>query len=99
MIGTLCAAFILKETNQKDNKKDPKDIKSFKFINLVKALKRPVIGTAIFTGFLLTMAQFTMIIGFQTFSVDVLKDNTRDKPVSSLLFLVSWAYLRNYACL
>ena len=31
---------------------------------------------AIFVGFLLAMAQFTMIIGFQTFSVDTLKLST-----------------------
>ena len=63
----------MKETNQKDKDQKADDIKSFQFSNLLTALKRPVIGTAIFTGFLLTMAQFTMIIGFQTFSVDVLK--------------------------
>ena len=33
----------------------------------------PAIGTSIFIGFLLTTAQFTMLIGFQTFSVDTLK--------------------------
>lgn len=45
----------------------------FTFASLITALKMPVIGTAVFTGFMLTMAQFVMIIGFQTFSVDVLK--------------------------
>lgn len=45
----------------------------FSFASLITALKRPVIGTAVFVGFLLTMAQFVMIIGFQTFSVDELK--------------------------
>jgi multidrug resistance protein len=45
----------------------------FNFASLITALKIPVIGTAVFTGFLLTMAQFVMIIGFQTFSVDELK--------------------------
>jgi multidrug resistance protein len=45
----------------------------FNFVSLITALKRPVIGTAVFVGFLLTMAQFIMIIGFQTFSVDELK--------------------------
>ena len=45
----------------------------FNFSSLVTALKIPVIGTAVFIGFLLTMAQFVMIIGFQTFSVDELK--------------------------
>ncbi len=72
LIGTLCAAFILKETNEKD-KKEKSESKGFKFSNLLTTLNRPVIGTAVCVGFLLTMAQFTMIIGFQTFSVDVLK--------------------------
>ncbi|MFD1255679.1 MFS transporter [Mucilaginibacter terrae] len=45
----------------------------FNFTSLITSLKVPVIGTAVFTGFLLTMAQFVMIIGFQTFSVDELK--------------------------
>ncbi|MGZ3872834.1 MAG: MFS transporter [Mucilaginibacter sp.] len=73
LTGTLCAAFILKETNQKDKKEraDPKN--QFRFADLIGSLKRPVIGTAVFIGFLLTMAQFAMIIGFQTFSTDTLK--------------------------
>lgn len=45
----------------------------FTFASLITALKMPVIGTAVFVGFLLTTAQFVMILGFQTFSVDVLK--------------------------
>ncbi|WP_345950953.1 MFS transporter [Mucilaginibacter sp. PAMB04274] len=45
----------------------------FSFASLVTSLKIPVVGTAVFVGFLLTMAQFIMIIGFQTFSVDELK--------------------------
>ncbi len=73
LIGTLCAAFLLKETNptNKETRLNFKD--KFKFITLLTTLKRPTIGTAVFIGFLLTMAQFTMIIGFQTFSVDILK--------------------------
>jgi MFS family permease len=72
-IGTLCAAFLLKETN-KTNKQTRLNLSGkFKFASLVTTLKRPVIGTAVFIGFILTMAQFTMIIGFQTFSVDILK--------------------------
>jgi len=47
--------------------------KKFNFSSLITSLKLPVIGTAVFIGFLLTMAQFVMIIGFQTFSVDNLK--------------------------
>ena len=72
LAGTLCAAFLLKETNKTDKEQRANNNK-FKFSSLLTTLKRPVIGMAIFIGFLLTMAQFTMIIGFQTFSVDVLK--------------------------
>jgi len=72
LVGTLCTIFFLKETNPAETQN--KTIKAhFKLSALITTLKRPVIGTAVFTGFMLTMAQFTMIIGFQTFSVDVLK--------------------------
>lgn len=74
VIGVLLTLFFLKETNQ--NKTGPaKQKHNFSFISLYTVLEKPVIGTAIFTGFLLTMAQFTMLIGFQTFSVDELKLN------------------------
>ncbi|TFF38889.1 MFS transporter [Mucilaginibacter psychrotolerans] len=72
MIGALLSVFLLKETN--DIKKSGADkAHKFSFMLLVTTVKKPVIGTAILVGFLLTMAQFTMIIGFQTFTVDVLK--------------------------
>jgi multidrug resistance protein len=73
LIGALCSVFFLKETNDHRGKAKLKDAKRFTFLSLISTLKMPVIGTAIFIGFLLTMAQFTMIIGFQTFSVDGLK--------------------------
>ncbi|MEX8547203.1 MAG: MFS transporter [Mucilaginibacter sp.] len=70
LIGVLCAYFFLKETNSgKERKNDSK----FEFKSLITILKAPVIGNAIFIGFLLTTAQFAMIIGFQTFTADVLK--------------------------
>jgi multidrug resistance protein len=75
LIGTLCSLFFLKETNPPDKTKKDSEKTKFSFSALITTLKRPVIGTAVFTGFMLTMAQFTMIIGFQTFSVDVLKIN------------------------
>jgi len=73
LIGTLCALFLLKETNPSDKASRSNNQSNFKFKTLITTLKRATVGTAIFTGFLLTMAQFTMIIGFQTFSVDILK--------------------------
>jgi multidrug resistance protein len=80
LTGALCATFILKETlpgkvegSKREDDEKRKNKKGFTFASLITALKTPVIGTAVFTGFLLTMAQFTMIIGFQTFTVDELK--------------------------
>ncbi len=88
LMGTLCAAFLLKETNRtsKESRVNFKD--KFKFKSLLTTLKRPIIGTAIFTGFLLTMAQFTMIIGFQTFSVDILKIT----PLTMGFFLAGFGF-------
>ncbi|WP_461453574.1 MFS transporter [Mucilaginibacter sp.] len=75
LMGALCSVFFLKETNDKKKKATLKGASKFSFMSLINTLKMPVIGTAIFIGFLLTMAQFTLIIGFQTFSVDTLKLN------------------------
>ena len=71
-LGVLATLFILKESNP-DGRNKEAGKKSNTFASLITALKLPIIGTARFIGFLLTMAQFTMIIGFQTFTVDVLK--------------------------
>ncbi|MDP9078347.1 MAG: MFS transporter [Bacteroidota bacterium] len=73
LAGTLCALIFLKETNPTDKKTRANYYEGFKFITLVTTLKRKTVGTAVFIGFLLTMAQLTMVVGFQTFSVDVLK--------------------------
>jgi multidrug resistance protein len=75
ILGVLLTLFFLKETNQNKTGRSPTKKNHFSFTSLVTVLKKPVIGTAVFTGFLLTMAQFTMLIGFQTFSVDELKLN------------------------
>jgi MFS family permease len=71
-LGVLATIFFLKESNPQGRKKTP-DQRMNPFQSLIATLKIPIIGIAIFIGFLLTMAQFTMIIGFQTFTVDVLK--------------------------
>jgi MFS family permease len=73
LIGTLCAMFLLKETNLTNKATRSTFTDKFKFVSIITTLKRPTIGTAVLVGLLLTMAQFTMIIGFQTFSVDILK--------------------------
>jgi len=71
-LGVLATIFLLEETNP-DGRKKMDGKKSNPFSSLLSTIKLPVIGIAIFIGFLLTMAQFTMIIGFQTFTVDILK--------------------------
>ena len=73
LIGALCAIFFLKETNPKAERNKKQKKSGFSFTALITVLKMPAIGTAIFVGFMLTMAQFTMLIGFQTLSVDTLK--------------------------
>jgi multidrug resistance protein len=72
LLGVMLTLFLLKETNNNKSSAEGRSNK-FKFKSLITVLQKPVIGTAIFIGFLLTMAQFTMLIGFQTFSVDNLK--------------------------
>jgi len=73
LLGSLCSMFLLKETNSKGKRTNVADKRKFTLASLFNTLKIPIVGTAIFTGFLLTLAQFTMIIGVQTFSVDALK--------------------------
>lgn len=73
LLGVLCSVLFLKETNTRKAEHKERYNYAKIFVSLATILKRPVIGTAIFTGFLLTTAQFTMIIGFQTFSIDVLR--------------------------
>lgn len=75
LIGTLCTLFLLKETNPKGNIKTKTH---FTFMSFISVLKMRTVGTAIFIGFLLTMGQFTMIIGFQTLTYEVLKLSKRD---------------------
>ncbi|WDF54521.1 MFS transporter [Mucilaginibacter sp. KACC 22063] len=74
LMGTLATVFFLKETYTEDKRKQGGK-NTFTFTSLATVVKKPVIGTAVITSFLLAMGQFTMIIGFQTFSVDQLKIN------------------------
>ena len=73
LLGALCSWFFLKETHPPAKRKKEQNKNKFSFKSLITVMKMPAIGTAIFIGFLLTMAQFAMLIGFQTFSVDELK--------------------------
>jgi len=69
LTGAILSLLFLKETLKKDGPKQP----PFRYKSLIAIFKRPVAGPAILTGFLLTTAQFVMLIGFQTFCSDKLK--------------------------
>jgi len=51
LIGTLCAIFLLKETNHTNKKTRANHNDKFKFITLVTTLRRQTVGTAVFIGF------------------------------------------------
>ncbi|MBE9584100.1 MFS transporter [Mucilaginibacter sp. JRF] len=70
LIGVLLTIFALKETHCKSGEQQAY---KFSFVSLATILKKKTIGVSIFISFLLTMAQFAMIVGFQTFTTDELK--------------------------
>ena len=68
-VGALLSLIFLRETLKKDGPKQP----PFHYKALITIFKRPVVGSAVLTGFLLTTAQFVLLIGFQTYCSDALK--------------------------
>lgn len=73
LTGALLSMIFLKESNSDALEKKQKKNKVFEFKSLITVLKKPVIGAAVCTGFLLTTAQLVMLIGFQTYCTDALK--------------------------
>lgn len=67
--GALLSLVFLRETLQQGGPKQP----PFRYKALITIFRRPVVGPAILTGFLLTTAQFVLLIGFQTYCSDALK--------------------------
>ena len=70
LICALATVLFLEESNANKRKKSSQGFLNFG--SLLKTLALPIVGTAILVGFLLTMAQFSMILGFQKFTVDTL---------------------------
>jgi multidrug resistance protein len=73
LIGMALTLFLLRETSSEKTRNENKNNKLFNFGALISVLKIPAIGASVFMGFLLTTAQFAMLIGFQTFSAEKLK--------------------------
>jgi MFS family permease len=82
LLGMALTLIFLKETSSAKTRSDNKRNKLIDFGALISVLKMPVIGASVFMGFLLTTAQFVMLIGFQTFCADELKLS----PVQTGLF-------------
>lgn len=73
VLAALLSIFFLKETNGGKKKNKDSGVSSFSYKSLIEVVKRPVVGPAVLSGFLLTTAQMVMLIGFQTFCADALK--------------------------
>ncbi|RYZ91997.1 MAG: MFS transporter, partial [Sphingobacteriaceae bacterium] len=71
LVGVLLTIFLLEETNTAKSK--GKHAHRFNFTSLVTVLKKPIVGLSVLISFILTMAQFAMIIGFQTLTNDEFK--------------------------
>jgi multidrug resistance protein len=82
LLGMVLTLIFLKETTSDKTREENKRTKLFDFGALVSVLRMPAIGASVFMGFLLTTAQFAMLIGFQTFCADKLKLS----PVQTGLF-------------
>jgi MFS family permease len=73
LLGMALTLMFLKETSSDKSREENKQNKLFNFGAMIKVLKMPAIGASVFMGFLLTTAQFAMLIGFQTYCADKLK--------------------------
>ncbi len=75
-VGTILGIFMLKETLPKEVVREAKQKtakKGFDLSFMLKALLLPTTGVIIGIGFLVSVAQNTFIIGFQSFTNDALK--------------------------
>jgi MFS family permease len=73
VLGIMLTLLVLKETSSDKTRNENKHNKLFNFGALISVLKIPAIGSSVLMGFLLTTAQFAMLIGFQTFCAERLK--------------------------
>ncbi len=74
LVGTLLGYFFLEETNPKHKRTALSS--SIKFLNpasMLDALKKPVVGVLLLLTIVISLAGNSFIIGFQSFTVDVLK--------------------------
>jgi len=88
IIGTFLGAIILKETlpNEIKNQKSAFNVPLFRFDAIFKALSSPTVGVVLGISFLSALAVNAFILGFQSYTNDVLKLGTTQ---IGLLFALS----------
>ncbi|PIY80818.1 MAG: hypothetical protein COY80_00910 [Candidatus Pacebacteria bacterium CG_4_10_14_0_8_um_filter_42_14] len=87
LFGTILGYFFLEETNPKHKRTHlTSDIKFMSSRTMLDALKTPIVGVLILVTLITSLGGNAFIIGFQSFTVDVLKLSPRD---IGLLFTLS----------
>ncbi|MDA1079181.1 MAG: MFS transporter [bacterium] len=79
LLGTLLGFFFLDETNPKHKRSELSS--SFTMLNplrMADALKKPVVGMLLVLTIIISLAGNAFIIGFQSFTVDILKLSPRE---------------------
>jgi multidrug resistance protein len=77
LFGTIAGIFMLKET-LREEKRQPAKQTFFNIKNILGALTNPLTGVVLVITFIFTTSLHAWIIGFQTFSNDILKLPARD---------------------
>lgn len=75
-VSAFIALFLLPETNTKLHKRKVSQEGLFQFKKIAHSLKVPTIGSILLIVLISTTAQNIFVLGFQSFSVDILKLNT-----------------------
>lgn len=75
-VASIIGYFILPETLSTQNRKTVHNEPLFNFSKLAKALFLPVVGPLLALTFLVNTGHMVLVLGFQTFSVDVLQLNS-----------------------
>ncbi len=77
LVGTILGYFFLSETLPKEKRQTAKQ-PLFNFSQMIQALLSPTVGIVLLLSFLTACALNAWIIGFQSFTVDILKLSARD---------------------
>lgn len=89
IVGAVAVLLVLPETLKPSVQKQDKHEPLFKFFTIFQALGKPGIGLLLLVNFLAAVALNGLILGFQTFTVDVLKLS----PIQTGLFFSTFGVI------